>query len=64
VAQLVERQIECPWQDLPARRTLSAAQRLLRVLSPALLEECERREAEVRMIGSLLLASVFRSLVL
>jgi hypothetical protein len=59
VAASITKQLNCPLQALPARGALSAAQRLLRLLSPSLWEECERREAEVRMIGSLFLSGLF-----
>jgi hypothetical protein len=46
---------------LPGHGAASAAKRLLRLMSPLLWEECEHREAEVRMIGSLFLAALFSS---
>lgn len=45
--------------NLPGKQPFSTAKRYLRLISPSLYEESERLEAEVRMIGSLFLASIF-----
>jgi hypothetical protein len=49
--------------DLPGKAPFSPAKRYLRLLSPMLWEESERMEAEVRMIGSLMLASIYANLL-
>jgi hypothetical protein len=48
---------------LPGKAPFSPAKRYLRLLSPILWEESERMEAEVRMIGGFLLASVYTNLL-
>lgn len=63
VCSLIEDNLISPLEGLPGRPPFSAAKRYLRQVSPALWEESERMEAEVRMTGALLLAS-FYSLLL
>ena len=48
---------------LPGKAPFSPAKRYLRLLSPVLWEESERMEAEVRMIGGFLFASVYTNLL-
>jgi hypothetical protein len=49
-------------ESLDRSKTFSVAKRFLRVVTPPLWDECEKREAEVRMTGNLLLAAVFSCL--
>jgi TM2 domain-containing membrane protein YozV len=49
--------------DLPGKSLFSSAKRYLRLLSPMLWEESERMEAEVRILGNLLLASIYSNLL-
>jgi hypothetical protein len=46
-------------EDLPGNQPFSTAKRFLRQTAPALWEETERAEAEVRMIGALFLSAWF-----
>jgi hypothetical protein len=59
VTDLLETRIGCPPENLPGHQPFSAAKRYLRLMSPSLWEESERMEAEVRMIGAVLLASLY-----
>lgn len=45
--------------SLPGNQPFTFAKRLLRLVAPPLWEECEHMEAEVRLTGSLFLASAF-----
>lgn len=53
----------CAADELPGPQPFGVMKRLLRLIAPALWEELEHREAEVRLLGSLFLVSVFSSLL-
>ena len=56
---LIEEGLGCSPESLPGHQPFSAAKRYLRLTAPSLWEESERMEAEVRMAGVLLLASLY-----
>jgi hypothetical protein len=49
--------------ELPANQPFSTAKRLLRLKAPPLWEECEHREAEVRLVGTLCAAALFSTML-
>ena len=51
--------VGCVHTDLHGPQPFAIMKRLLRLVAPSLWEELEHREAEVRLLGSLFLASVF-----
>ncbi len=59
VIKLLKTAIGCSLNSLPGDVPFGGAKRYLRFTAPTLWEESERREAEVRMIGALLLAAAF-----
>jgi hypothetical protein len=63
ILTIVENVTGCKKESLPRHPPFSAAKRYLRLISPSLWEESERREAEVRMVGGVLLAMIY-SLIL
>jgi hypothetical protein len=63
VYSFIRKELQCSPYRLPGSQPFTAAKRYIRLTAPALWEESERMEAEVRMTGALLLASVY-SLVL
>jgi hypothetical protein len=63
ITDYIDSALSVSWTDLPGHKPFSTCRRLLKALNPNLWEECERVEAEVRMLGSLFLAGVV-SLVL
>jgi hypothetical protein len=48
---------------LPANQPFSSVKRLLLLKAPALWEECEHREAEVRLVGTLCSAAMFSTVL-
>lgn len=50
-------------EEFPGSHVFAASKRYLRLVSPTLWEETERREAEVRMTGALFLASIVSALL-
>jgi hypothetical protein len=56
--KMVEKHSGIKSNKLPKKRTFSYCKRLIRVFSPELWEESLQLEAEVRMMGSLFLASI------
>ncbi|HEU0015888.1 MAG TPA: hypothetical protein VFQ45_19575 [Longimicrobium sp.] len=63
VQKLVEEVTECSSDRLYGTQPFSAAKRYLRLVAPALWEDSERREAEVRLIGTMFLASVYSTIL-
>ena len=61
VKSFVEKITTC--NALPGHHPFSGAKRLLRLKAPALWEECEHREAEVRLVGTLCSATVFSAIL-
>ncbi|MCH8149251.1 MAG: hypothetical protein IH987_14920 [Planctomycetes bacterium] len=59
IQMLVKRATCCDADELPARQPFSSCKRLLRLYAPPLWEEAEYMEAQSRMLGSMVLASVF-----
>jgi hypothetical protein len=56
---LIQEGLRCSPEELPGSQPFSAAKRYLRLTAPSLWEESERMEAEVRMAGTLFLASLY-----
>jgi hypothetical protein len=50
---------ECDVRELPGPQPFTVAKQLLRLTAPALWEELEHREAEIRLLGVTFLAAVF-----
>lgn len=46
------------WKTIPGHQPFTLCKRIIKSIDPALWEECEYREAELRFIGSLFLASI------
>jgi hypothetical protein len=63
VKQLLRDKLNCAPQALPGSRTFAAAKRTIKLVAPTLWEESERAEAEVRMSGVMLLASLYSTLL-
>jgi hypothetical protein len=61
--QLLRVKIDCDPESLSGSAPFSVAKRYLRLTAPALWEECERMEAEVRMTATLFLASLYSVVV-
>ena len=59
IAELINGKIGCKYTYLPCSGLFTIAKRYLRITSPALWDESERMEAEVRMSGVLFLASIY-----
>lgn len=59
IERVTEELMGCKWDNLPGPQPFGVMKRLLRLVAPALWEELEHREAEVRLLGSLVLASAF-----
>ncbi|MCG3121406.1 MAG: hypothetical protein ALAOOOJD_04484 [bacterium] len=55
----VESEVHQPWTDLRGYQPFSICKRLLKIYVPKLWEEIQHREAQVRMLDSLLLAALF-----
>ncbi|UCE06780.1 MAG: hypothetical protein JSW07_01685 [bacterium] len=63
ILDIIENVTNCNPDSLPRHQPFSAAKRFLRLISPSLWEESERREAEVRMMGAVLLAMIYSSIL-
>jgi hypothetical protein len=59
IEDIIKNTAKMGYEDLPKANPYSYCKRYLKLLSPNLWEECEHLEAEVRMIGSSFLASIF-----
>ncbi|MDZ7292715.1 MAG: hypothetical protein ONB42_22530 [candidate division KSB1 bacterium] len=55
----IESKVHLPYTDLRGYQPFSICKRLLKIYVPELWEEIQHREAQVRMLDSLLLASLF-----
>lgn len=55
------KELVCDPQPFPGRQIFASAKSFLKVVSPTMWEESERREAEVRMAGVMYLAFLFSS---
>ena len=63
ILEIVEEVTGSNPESLPVHQPFNAAKKFLRLTSPSLWEESERREAEVRMIGAVLLAMIYSSIL-
>lgn len=59
IQKLIKNSTSCSADQFYGRQPFSAAKRYLRLVAPALWEESERMEAEVRMLGAMFLTSVY-----
>lgn len=59
VRLLIEESTCCPADEIYGKQPFSGAKRYLRLVAPALWEESERMEAEVRMVGSMFLTALY-----
>ena len=59
ILKIIQKITGCPSESLPGNTPFAAAKRYLRLTAPALWEESERMEAEVRLIGAILLAAIY-----
>jgi hypothetical protein len=59
VLKLVTLTTDCDVKDLPGPQPFTVVKQLLRLIAPALWEELEHREAEIRLLGVTFLAAVF-----
>lgn len=63
ISEILSERYNIKYETIPGHQPFSACKRILRMISPPLWEECERREAEVRTLGSLFIASGLSLLV-
>jgi hypothetical protein len=59
VNALFTKVLRTDWDDLPGYQPFEACKELVKLHVPQVLEEVQGREAQVRMLGSLFLASWF-----
>ena len=63
VSKFIYDKFGCEASELPGQQPFSTAKRYIRLKSPVMWEECERMEAEVRMVGALFLATIYNLLL-
>jgi len=59
IGRIVMRRLGHEWEHLPGYQPFESCKRLLRVYAPALWEEAQQREAQIRFLVSLSLASLY-----
>jgi hypothetical protein len=59
IEEIVNKRLGHDWTQLPGYQPFESCKRLLRVYAPALWEEAQQREAQVRFLVSLLLAALY-----
>lgn len=59
IGEIVNKRLGHDWTQLPGYQPFESCKRLLRVYAPALWEEAQQREAQVRFLVSLLLAALY-----
>jgi len=59
IGEIVRKRLGQDWERLPGYQPFESCKRLLRVYAPALWEEAQQREAQIRFLVSLSLASLY-----